>query len=60
MEEDCDDYTLEDEWPNDDEANDIMLAYAATEETSDPRSGCAGGVRVLCITILAFAWLAVL
>jgi hypothetical protein len=46
----------EDEWPNDDEANDIMLAYAATDDLPTSGSGCAGAVFVLTIITIAFFW----
>jgi len=51
---------LQDEdWPNDDEANDIMLAYAATEYEPGPRSGCATGILLyaltgICLVLLLF------
>ena len=44
--DECDEQ-YEDEWPTDDEANDIMLAYEATEELDGSRSGCAGVVLLL-------------
>lgn len=47
----CDDL-LEDDWPNDEEANDIMLAYAATEYEPGPRSGCASGILLLCLIVI--------
>ena len=50
--DDCDDWQ-EDEWPNDDEANDIMLAYAAEEERHGTNSGCAGVILILLITMIS-------
>jgi hypothetical protein len=50
---------LEDEWPNEVEANDVMLAYEATDDTHGSGSGCAGLVLVLTITASAFAWILV-
>jgi hypothetical protein len=50
--EECDG-DQEDEWPNDDEANDIMLAYASEEDTHGTGSGCAGVITILVITLLA-------
>lgn len=38
-----------DEWPNDDEANDIMLAYAADDDPDSAVSGCAGVIMILII-----------
>ena len=46
----------EDEWPNDDEANDIMLAYAAADDSRGLRSGCAGVFLVLTIISCALVW----
>lgn len=46
----------EDEWPNDDEANDIMLAYAANEDSPGSGSGCAGVVLILIVTLLALLY----
>jgi len=43
----------EEEWPNDHEANDIMLAYAANEESNGSGAGCAGVVLILFITVIA-------
>ena len=37
---------------NDDEANDIMLAYAATEDSHGSGSGCAGVILILTVTII--------
>jgi hypothetical protein len=50
--DDCDD-RQEDEWPNDDEANDIMLAYAAREDSHGSGSGCAGVALILIATMTA-------
>lgn len=47
----------EDECPNDDEANDIMLAYAATDDSHGSGTGCAGVVLVLTIITFAFVWI---
>jgi hypothetical protein len=55
MTEDCDELS-EDEWPNDDEANDVMLAYEATDGTPRPVSGCTGLILVLTIITLAVIW----
>jgi hypothetical protein len=49
---DCDDQR-EDEWPSDDEANDIMLAYASEEGSDGSGSGCAGIVLVLIVMLTA-------
>ncbi len=51
---------LADEWPNDDEANDIMLAYAADEEGGRPGSGtgCAGAVLTFVLFVFAMVWAA--
>lgn len=38
-----------DEWPNDDEANDIMLTYAADDDHDIAGSGCAGVIMILII-----------
>lgn len=46
----------QDEWPNDDEANDTTLAYAATDDLHGSGSGCAGAVLVLTIITIAFFW----
>jgi hypothetical protein len=46
----------EDEWPNDDEANDVMLAYAATKHSHGSGSGCAGAVLILTLTTFALVW----
>ncbi|MBK8464922.1 MAG: hypothetical protein IPL32_03745 [Chloracidobacterium sp.] len=43
------------EWPNDDEANDITLAYAAADDSHGSGSGCAGVVLTLTVTVLALA-----
>ena len=43
----------EDEWPNDDEANDVMLAYAATDDSHSSVSGCAGVLLILILTMVA-------
>lgn len=48
--DDCDE-RQEDEWPNDDEANDVMLAYAATEDSHGSGSGCAGVTLILIVTM---------
>ena len=50
------DETPEDEWPNDDEANDIVLAYAATDDSHTSSSGCAGAVLVLTLISFALIW----
>jgi len=50
---------LEDEWPNEVEANDVMLAYEATDDTHGSGSGCAGLVLVFTITGFAIAWILV-
>lgn len=50
MTDECGDLQDED-WPNDDEANDIMLAYAAIEYETGPRSGCASEL-LLCLIII--------
>lgn len=55
MSDDCDELP-EDEWPNDDEANDIMLAYAATEDSHRSGSGCSGVILILTMTALALVW----
>lgn len=46
----------EDDWPNDDEANDIMLSYAATDDLHSSGSGCAGVVLLLTIFTFALIW----
>lgn len=46
----------DDKWPNDDEANDIMLAYAATDDAQGSGSGCAGVVLILIVIIIALMW----
>lgn len=46
----------EDEWPNDDEANDIMLAYAATDDSHGSGSGCAGVFLVLTLISAVLVW----
>lgn len=46
----------ENEWPNDDEANDIMLAYAATDDSHGSASGCAGVVLILTSSTIALVW----
>ncbi len=43
----------EHEWPNEDEANDVMLAYAANEDSHGSGSGCAGVVLILILCLLA-------
>lgn len=58
MTDDYDDLP-EDDWPNDDEANDIMLAYAATEDSHGSKSGCAGVVLVLTLPTSALVWIIV-
>lgn len=50
------DDTPEDDWPNDDEANDVMLAYEATDDLRDSRSGCAGVVVALTFIAFALVW----
>ena len=50
--DDCEELP-EDEWPNDDEANDVMLAYAATDDSDGSTSGCAGVILILTITTIA-------
>lgn len=54
MVDDCD-TEQGDEWPNDDEANDIMLAYEATDDSHGPGSGCAGVVLILIATLIALS-----
>ena len=49
---DCDELPDE-EWPNDDEANDIVLAYAADDVPAGSGSGCAGVVLILIIVLTA-------
>lgn len=56
MTDDCDD-DAQNEWPDDDEANDIMLAYEATEPSHGSGSGCAGVVLILTIAIIASLWI---
>ena len=55
MTDECDDLP-EDDWPNDDEANDIMLAYAATDDLNPSGSGCAGVVLVLTMITFTLIW----
>lgn len=55
MTDECDEMP-DDDWPNDDEANDIMLAYAATDDLKPSGSGCAGVVLVLMIFTFALVW----
>lgn len=55
MTDECDELQ-DDDWPNDDEANDIMLAYAATDDLNSSDSGCAGVVLVSTIIIFALVW----
>lgn len=43
----------EGEWPNDDEASDIMLGFAATDDSHSSRSGCAGLVLVVSVIIFS-------
>lgn len=57
MTDECDELQ-DDDWPNDDEANDIMLAYEATDDLSGSGSGCAGVVLFLTI-IIALLWVLV-
>ncbi len=52
MTDECDDLP-EDEWPNDDEANDIILAYETMEDPNGSGSGCAGVVLVLTVLLIA-------
>lgn len=47
----------EGEWPNDDEANDVMLAYAATDDSHSSGSGCAGVVLFLIVPLIALFYL---
>lgn len=47
----------EDEWPTDDEANDVMLAYAATEDSHGSGPGCVGVVLILIVTLIALLYL---
>lgn len=58
MTDECDDLT-EDDWPNDDEANDIMLAYAATDDLHSSRSGCAGVVLAITLVTFTLFWILV-
>lgn len=46
------DVEQEEEWPNDDEANDVMLAYAPTDDSHDSESGCAGVVLILIVPLI--------
>ncbi|MGE3468444.1 MAG: hypothetical protein AB7J13_16100 [Pyrinomonadaceae bacterium] len=43
----------EDDWPNDEEANDVMLAYAATDGSYGSGSGCAGVILISIVTTIA-------
>jgi hypothetical protein len=58
MIDECDEMH-DDEWPNDDEANDIMLAYEATGDLRDSRSGCAGVVLVMTLITFSLFWVLV-
>jgi hypothetical protein len=55
MTDECDELPEED-WPNDDEANDIMLAYAATDYSHSSTSGCAGLVLLLTPILVILIW----
>ncbi|MCC6451615.1 MAG: hypothetical protein IT171_01930 [Acidobacteria bacterium] len=55
MADECDEMPDED-WPNDDEANDIMLAYAATVDLRPSVSGCSGVVLLLMLFTFALVW----
>lgn len=48
MIDECDELP-DDDWPNDDEANDIMLAYAATDDLNSSSSGCVGVVLLTAV-----------
>ncbi len=47
----------EDYWPNDDEANDVVLAQAATEDSYGSGSGCSGAVLILIVPLIALFYL---
>ena len=51
MVDDCDEW--EDDWPNDDEANDIMIAYEADDHGTG--SGCAAVFLMLITTVALIA-----
>jgi hypothetical protein len=55
MIDECDEMR-EDDWPNDDEANNIILAYAAEDELKTSRSGCAGAVLAITFITFSFIW----
>lgn len=58
MTDECDELQ-EDEWPNDSEANDIILAYASTDESAYSESGCAGTVLAITLVTFTLFWILV-
>ncbi len=46
----------DDDWPTEDEANDIILAYEATDDLRGSGSGCAGVVLILTLTTISLVW----
>lgn len=45
----------ENDWPNDDEANDVMLSYAADDDSHASGGGCTGVVLILILTVIGLS-----